>query len=100
MPWPFAIAMDSIPMTTVLYLTPQVATGFTFKLDEHNAVSTKVEYNNKDGEPYTIGFALGLSRGFLGAVGSVAVKLTRHAAVCDRITGWNLGMSGNCGSRL
>lgn len=46
------------------YLTPQVATGLTFKLDEQNAVSTKVQYNTKDGEPYTIGFALGLSHGF------------------------------------
>lgn len=46
------------------YQTPQVATGFTVKLDEQNAVSTKVEYNTKDGKPDTIGFALGLSHGF------------------------------------
>jgi len=46
------------------YLTPQVATGFSFKLDEHNAVSTMVQYNTKDGEPDTIGFALGVSHHF------------------------------------
>jgi hypothetical protein len=41
-----------------------LATGFTVKLDEQNAVSTKVEYNTKDGKPDTIGFALGYSHGF------------------------------------
>lgn len=46
------------------YRTPQVATGVTVKLDEQNAVSTKVEYNTKDGKPDTIGFALGYSHGF------------------------------------
>jgi len=46
------------------YLTPQLATGFTFSLDDHNAVSTKVQYNTKDHEPDTIGFALGYSHGF------------------------------------
>jgi len=46
------------------YLTPQVATGFTFSLDDHNAVSTKVQYNTKDHEPDTVGFALGYSHGF------------------------------------
>ena len=46
------------------YLTPQLATGFTFKLDEHNSVSTKIQYNWKDWNPDTIGFALGYSRSF------------------------------------
>ena len=46
------------------YLTPQLATGFTFKLDEHNSVSTKVEYNWKDWNPDTIGFALGYAHSF------------------------------------
>ena len=46
------------------YLTPQLATGFTFKLDEHNSVSTKVEYTWKDWNPDTIGFALGYAHSF------------------------------------
>jgi hypothetical protein len=46
------------------YLTPQLATGFTFKLDGHNSVSTKVEYNWKDWNPDTIGFALGYAYSF------------------------------------
>lgn len=46
------------------YLTPQIATGFTFGLDDHNAISTKLQYNTKDHEPNTIGFALGYSHGF------------------------------------
>jgi hypothetical protein len=46
------------------YLTPQLATGFTFKLDAHNSVSTKVEYNWKDWNPDTIGFALGYAYSF------------------------------------
>jgi hypothetical protein len=46
------------------YLTPQIATGLTFRLDEHNSVSTKVQYNTKDHEPDTVGFALGYSHGF------------------------------------
>lgn len=46
------------------YLTPQLATGLTFKLDEKNSVSSKVEYNWKDWNPDTIGFVLGYKRGF------------------------------------
>ena len=46
------------------YLTPQLATGFTFKLDEHNSVSTKVEYNWKDWKPDTVGFVLGYAYSF------------------------------------
>jgi hypothetical protein len=46
------------------YLTPQLATGFTFRLDEHNSVSTKIQYNWKDWNPDTIGFALGYSHSF------------------------------------
>jgi hypothetical protein len=46
------------------YLTPQLATGFTFKLDEHNSVSTKVQYNWKDWNPDTIGFEMGYAYAF------------------------------------
>lgn len=46
------------------YLTPQLATGFTFKSDEHNSVSGKVEYNWKDWNPDTVGFALGYAHSF------------------------------------
>jgi hypothetical protein len=46
------------------YLTPQLATGFTFKLDEHNSVSSKVQYNWKDWSPDTIGFAVGYAHAF------------------------------------
>lgn len=46
------------------YLTPQLATGFSFKLDEHNSVSTKVEYNWKDWKPDTVGLVLGYSYSF------------------------------------
>lgn len=46
------------------YLTPQLATGFTFKLDAHNSVSSKVQYNWKDWNPDTIGFALGYAHSF------------------------------------
>lgn len=46
------------------YLTPQLATGLTFKLDEHNSISTKVQYNWKDWNPDTVGFALGYQYGF------------------------------------
>ena len=46
------------------YLTPQLATGFTFKLDEHNSVSTKVQYNWKDWNPDTIGFEIGYAYAF------------------------------------
>ncbi|UVC14447.1 hypothetical protein [Mesorhizobium onobrychidis] len=46
------------------YLTPQLATGFTFKLDEHNSVSSKVQYNWKDWNPDTIGFELSYAHSF------------------------------------
>lgn len=46
------------------YLTPQVASGLTVKVDEHNAVSGKVQYNWKDWDPDTIGFELGFSHSF------------------------------------
>jgi hypothetical protein len=46
------------------YLTPQLATGFSFKLDEHNSVSTKVQYNWKDWNPDTIGFEIGYAYAF------------------------------------
>lgn len=46
------------------YLTPQLATGFTFKLDDQRAISTKVQYNWKDWNPDTIGLAIGYQYGF------------------------------------
>ena len=46
------------------YLTPQLATGVTFKMDDHNSISSKVQYNWKDWHPDTVGFALGYSRSF------------------------------------
>lgn len=41
------------------YLTPQLATGVTFKMDDHNSISSKIQYNWKDWHPDTVGFALG-----------------------------------------
>jgi hypothetical protein len=46
------------------YLTPQLATGLTFKMDEHNSVSGKVQYNWKDWKPDTIGFVIGYGHAF------------------------------------
>ena len=46
------------------YLTPQLATGVTFKVDDHNSISSKVEYNWKDWHPDTVGFVLGYSHSF------------------------------------
>lgn len=46
------------------YLTPQLATGLTFKLDEQSSVSTKVQYNWKDWNPDTVGLAIGYQYGF------------------------------------
>jgi hypothetical protein len=46
------------------YLTPQLATGVTFKVDNHNSISSRIQYNWKDWHPDTVGFALGYSRSF------------------------------------
>ena len=46
------------------YLTPQLATGVSFKIDEHNSISTRVEYNWKDWTPNTVGFAVGFGHTF------------------------------------
>jgi hypothetical protein len=46
------------------YLTPQLGTGVTFRLDEHNSVSSKVQYNWKNWDPDTVGFALGFEHSF------------------------------------
>jgi hypothetical protein len=46
------------------YNTPQVATGFTFKLDEQRALVGKVMRNWRDGSPSSTGVALGFKQGF------------------------------------
>jgi hypothetical protein len=46
------------------YLTPQLATGFNFKVDERNTISSKIQYNWKDWDPSSVGFSLGYSRSF------------------------------------
>jgi hypothetical protein len=44
--------------------TPQVATGFSFKLDEQRTVTTKIVRNWRDGSPSSTGVALGFKQGF------------------------------------
>jgi hypothetical protein len=46
------------------YLTPQIATGISYDLDEHNSISGKVEYNWKDWNPDTVGFGIGFKYRF------------------------------------
>jgi len=46
------------------YNTPQVATGFTYKLDADTSVSAKIMRNWKDGEPSSTGVSLGLKKKF------------------------------------
>ena len=46
------------------YLTPQIATGISYDLDEHNSISGKVEYNWKDWKPDTVGFDIGFKYRF------------------------------------
>ena len=41
------------------YNTPQIATGFTFKIDEKNAISAKVMRNWRDGASSSTGVSLG-----------------------------------------
>jgi hypothetical protein len=44
--------------------TPQVATGFSFKLDEQRSVTTKIMRNWRDGSPSSTGVGLGFKQGF------------------------------------
>jgi hypothetical protein len=44
--------------------TPQVATGFSFKLDKHRTVTMKIVRNWHDGSPSSTGVALGFKQGF------------------------------------
>ncbi len=43
--------------------TPQVATGFSFKLDAQRTVTTKIMRNWRDGSPSSTGVALGFKQG-------------------------------------
>jgi hypothetical protein len=44
--------------------TPQLATGFSFKVDEQRTVTTKIMRNWRDGSPSSTGVALGFKQGF------------------------------------
>ena len=46
------------------YNTPQVATGFTYKLDEKNSISAKIMRNWRDGSPSSTGISLGFRQRF------------------------------------
>jgi hypothetical protein len=46
------------------YNTPQIATGFTYKLDADSSVSAKIMRNWKDGDPSSTGVSLGLKKRF------------------------------------
>jgi Outer membrane protein beta-barrel domain len=46
------------------YLTPQLATGATFKINEHDSIAATIAYNWKDWEPDSIGVSLGYKFGF------------------------------------
>jgi hypothetical protein len=46
------------------YLTPQLATGLTVRLDGGHALSGKVEYNWKDWKPDTVGVEFGYAFSF------------------------------------
>ena len=41
------------------FLTPQVATGLSYDLDEHNSISGVAQYNWKDWEPDSVGLEFG-----------------------------------------
>ena len=41
------------------FLTPQVATGLSYDLDEHNSISGVAQYNWKDWKPDSVGLELG-----------------------------------------
>ena len=46
------------------YNTPQLATGFTLKMDEQRAITTKIMRNWRDGAPSSTGVALGFKQSF------------------------------------
>jgi hypothetical protein len=46
------------------FLTPQLATGLTFKIDDHNTINGKIQYNWKDWKPDSVGFQLGFGHSF------------------------------------
>ena len=46
------------------YNTPQLATGFTLKMDEQRAITTKIMRNWRDGAPSSTGLALGFKQNF------------------------------------
>jgi hypothetical protein len=46
------------------FLTPQVATGISYDLDEHSSISGAVQYNWKDRNPDTVGLDIGLKYRF------------------------------------
>jgi hypothetical protein len=46
------------------FLTPQVATGISYDLDEHSSISGAVQYNLKDWKPDTVGLDIGLKYRF------------------------------------
>jgi hypothetical protein len=46
------------------YNRPQIATGFTYKLDIDTAISAKIMRNWKEGDPSSTGVSLGLKRKF------------------------------------
>ena len=46
------------------YLTPQIATGISYDLDEHYSISGNVQYNWKDWKPDTVGFDIGVKYRF------------------------------------
>jgi hypothetical protein len=44
--------------------TPQLATGFTYKVDGQRAITFKVERNRRDGTPSSTGVSIGFKQGF------------------------------------
>jgi hypothetical protein len=44
--------------------TPQLATGFTFKVDGQRAITFKIERNRRDGTPSSTGVSIGFKQGF------------------------------------
>ena len=46
------------------YNTPQLATGFTYKVDENNSITAKVMRNWRDGDPSSTGVSLGFRQRF------------------------------------
>ena len=46
------------------YNTPQIATGFTYKVDEQSSISAKIMRNWRDGDPSSTGVSLGFRQRF------------------------------------